>query len=165
MYKLWNPALGQVSQSFSGVIAASATGIAWAPRCAARCLVRVLNLATGRATEIRLPGDSSAANAAFSPDGSLLALELSFGNGGDGGTLAMQLDVASVASGHLTAIRSTWASSDALTGFGWPSDGDSLVAELSFMTKVQIASWHRGADRLAVAVVRPGQNPNELIVG
>ena len=174
-YKLWNPTLGHVSQSFSGVIAASANEIAWTPPCVTRCVVRVLHLvpasqagshpAQPRETEIRLPGVSSAANGAFSPDGKLLALELNFGNGGDGGAMAVQLGVASVASRHLSVVPGSWASSDALAGFGWPSDDDSLVAELSFMTKVQVASWHLGAGRAAVAVVRPEQNPDALIVG
>lgn len=62
-------------------------------------------------------------------------------------------------------VPGSWASSDALAGFGWPSDDDSLVAELSFVTKVQLPSWRPGAERLAVAVIRPGQNPNDLIVG
>jgi hypothetical protein len=112
-----------------------------------------------------LPKGSSAARGTFSPDGSLLALELSFGNGGDGGAMATRLEVAAVPGGRLTVIPGTWASSDALTGFGWPSDGDSLVAKLSFLTKVQVASWHPGSRRLAVALVRPGQHPNELVVG
>jgi hypothetical protein len=174
-YRLWNPTLGRITGIFSSVIAASADEIAWAPPCVTRCVVRVLHLAVaGQAgtrqprpseTEIRLPAFSSAANGAFSPDGRLLALELTFGNGGNGGGVATQLEVAAVASDRLTVVPGSWASSDALAGFGWPSDDDSLVAELSFMTKVQIASWHLGAGRLAVAVVGPGQNPDELIVG
>ena len=174
-YRLWNPVLGRVTGIFSSVIAASADEIAWAPPCVIRCVVRVLHLAAPAQagtrlrqpgeTEIRLPAFSSAANGAFSPDGRLLALELTFGNGGNGGGVATQLEVASVASDRLTIVPGSWASSDALAGFGWPSDDDSLVAELSFMTKVQVASWHLGAGRLAVAVVRPGQNPDELIVG
>ena len=169
-YRLWNPTLDRVTGIFRGVIAAGADEIAWAPPCVTRCLVRVLRLPAGarqaraRETEIRLPAFSSAANGAFSPDGKLLALELTFGDGGNGGALATQLEVAPVASDHLTIVPGSWASSDALAGFGWPSDDDSLVAELSFMTKVQVASWHLGAG-LAVAVVRPGQNPDELIVG
>ena len=174
-YQLWNPALGHVTRTFSGVIAASANEIAWAPSCVTRCVVRVLHLAPAgqggtrptrpSGTEIRLPAFSSAANGAFSPDGRLLALELTFGNGGNGGGVATQLEVASVASDRLVVVPGSWSSSDALAGFGWPSDDDSLVAELSFMTKVQVASWHLGTGRLAVAVVRPGQNPDELIVG
>jgi hypothetical protein len=77
----------------------------------------------------------------------------------------MQLDVASLASHRLTVVPGTWVSSDALAGFGWPADRDSLIAELSFTTKVQVASWLPGAARLAVAAVPPGQNPASLIVG
>ncbi len=165
IYDLWNPALGTVSRRFSGVIAASADQIAWTSGCAARRLVHVLDLATGRRTEIALSQASSAARGAFSPDGRLLALELSFGNGGDGGAVATQLEVATVPGGRLRVVPGTWASSDALTGFGWPTDDDSLVAELSFLTKVQVASWRPGARRLAVAVVPPGQDPSALVVG
>jgi len=70
-----------------------------------------------------------------------------------------------VPGGRLTIVRGTWASSDAMTGFGWPAADDSLVAELSFVTKVQVASWHPGGGQLAVADVRQAQRPNELIVG
>ncbi len=165
VYDLWNPVLGTVSRTFRGVIAASAGQIAWTSGCASRCLLDVLDLATARQTEIVLPEASSAARGAFSPDGRLLALELSFGNGGDGGATATRLEVATAPGGRLTVVPGTWASSDALTGFGWPSDDDRLVAELSFVTKVQVASWRPGARRLAVAVVRPGQDPNALVVG
>ena len=146
------------------MIAASASQIAWTPECAARCLVRVLDVRTGRTTQIALPS-GSAARGAFSPDGSLLALAVSIGNGGDGGATAMQLEVASVPGGRLAVVPGTWASSDALSGFGWPAGDDSLVAELSFMTKVQVASWHPGSSRLAVAVVAQRQKPNDLVVG
>lgn len=164
-YTLWNPAGPQPGRTFAGVIAASASEIAWAPACGPACRVQVLDLATGRQVTVVLPGVSSAANGAFSPDGSFLALELSFYNGGDDGALAMQLDVASVASGSLTVVPGTWASSDALVGFGWPAGGDSLIAELSFTTKVQVTSWRPGAARLAVAAVRPGHDSDSLVVG
>jgi hypothetical protein len=162
---LWNPADPQLGRTFDGVIAASASEIAWAPECDQLCRVQLLDLATGRRTTVELPGASSAANAAFSPDGDFLAIEVSFYNGGDDGALATMLDVVSVASGRLTVVPGTFASSDALVGFGWPTDGDSLVAELSFTTKVQVASWHPGATRLAVAAIRPGQDSDSLIVG
>jgi hypothetical protein len=126
--------------------------------------VRVLDLSTGRTTRIGLLG-GAAARGAFSPDGRLLAVAVSIGNGGDGGSTAIQLQVASVPGGRLTAVPGTWASSDALSGFGWPAGGDSLVAELSFMTKVQVASWRPGSSRLAVVVVAPRQKPNDLVVG
>jgi len=62
-------------------------------------------------------------------------------------------------------VPETWVSSDALVGFGWAASGDSLVAELNFTTKVQLASWHPGERRLAIAVLRPQHNPASLVVG
>jgi hypothetical protein len=147
------------------VIAASAREIAWAPQCTPLCRMQVLDLETGRQTVVSLPSGSSAANGAFSPDGDYLALQVSFSSGGDGGAPAMQLEVASLASGRLSVVPSTFASSDAMVGFGWPAGGDSLVAELSFTTKVQVAAWRPGAARLAVAVIRPPGRPTALLVG
>jgi hypothetical protein len=164
-YELWNPATARAGRRFAGVVAASANEVAWAPPCAPGCRVQVLDLGTGRQTTVALPGVSSAASAAFSPDGRLLALEVSFYNGGDGGQLATQLDVASPASGRVTMVPGTWVSSDALAGFGWPAAGNTLIAELSFTTRVQVASWQPGSARLAVAAIRPGQNSASLIVG
>jgi hypothetical protein len=165
VYKLWDPAAPQASRTFDGVIAASPTEIAWTSRCAPTCRVQVLDLATGRHTVLGLPGASSAASGAFSPGGAFLALQVSLGSTGDDGALAMQLEVASMTSGRLTAVPGTWVSSDALVGFGWPADSDSLVAEFIFTTKVQLASWHPGATRLAVTVIRPGHNQASLIIG
>ena len=162
---LWNPAPPQPSRAFAGVLAASATEIAWAPPCVARCRVQVLNLATGRQVSVELPEASSVANAAFSPDGSFLAVQASFSDDADDGAMAVQLELASTASGRLTAVPETWVSSDALVGFGWAASSDSLVAELSFTTKVQLASWHPGASRLAIAVLRPQHNPASLVIG
>jgi hypothetical protein len=164
-YTLWDNVGSRPSRTFTGVIAASANAVAWAPACDPVCRVQVLDLATGRRTTVTLPKVSSAANAAFSPDGNLLALEMSFYNGGDDGALATQLDVASVASGRLTVVPGTFASSDALVGFGWLAGGDSLIAELNFTTKVQVTSWRPGATRLAVAAVRPGRDSDALVLG
>lgn len=165
-FPLWQPGAKRPSRVFpGGVIAASASEIAWTPRCATSCRVHVLHLATGRDTVVRLPAGSSATDGAFSPDGDYLALQVSFGSGGDGGALAMQLQVASTATGHLTVVPGTWVSSDALVGFGWPGGGDRLVAELSFLTKVQVAAWRPGAARLAVVAIRRNQESATLIVG
>lgn len=161
--ELWRP--GAPSRAFTGVIATSATQVAWVPRCAAACQVRVLNLVTGRRTAIRLPAASSAANAAFSPDGNFLAVELSFENNGDDGALAAQLDVAAMPAGRLAVVPATFVSSDAMAGFGWPAAGDTLIAELSFTARVQVASWRPGAARLAVTALRPGPDSSSLVVG
>jgi hypothetical protein len=77
----------------------------------------------------------------------------------------VQLELESTASGHLMAVPGTWLSSDALVSFGWPASSDSLVAELSFTTKVQLASWRPGASRLAIALLRPQQSPASLVIG
>jgi hypothetical protein len=164
-YELWDPAAAKVSRVFGGVLAASSTEIAWLPRCVQRCRLEILNLAAGRQTAVQLPPGSSVANGAFSTDGDYLALQVTLGSGSDDGALAMQLEVAAVASGHLTVVPGTWASSDALVGFGWPDGSDRLVAELTFTTKVQLASWRPGAARLAVAALRRDQNPTALVVG
>ena len=173
---LWSPATARASRSFDGVIAASATRVAWATRCAPLCHVRVLDLATGQQTVIALPGASSAVNGAFSPDGRFLAIQVSFNNRGDDGALAMQLDVAPIASRRPVASGSPVASSrpvpvpgmsvssDALVSFGWPARGDDLVAELSFITKVQVASWYPGARQLAVALINSGPESGSLIL-
>jgi hypothetical protein len=160
--KLWNPADPRASRTFDDVIAASPAEIAWTPPCAATCQVRLLDLADGRQTVVGLPAGSSAVGGAFSPGGSFLALQV---NSDDDGALVTRLEVASVTSGRLTAVPGTLVSSDALAGFGWPASGDSLVAEFTFATKVQLASWQPGATRLAVAVIRPGQDQAWLVVG
>ena len=147
------------------MIAASATRVAWVPRCVTRCRLQVLNLATGRPETVGLPAASSVANAAFSPDGSLLAVELSFSNNSADGAQPVQLELVSMATGRLTAVPQTWVSSSALIGFGWPAGRDSLVAELGFTTKVQLASWRPGAGRLAIAPLRPQHSPASLVLG
>jgi hypothetical protein len=43
--------------------------------------------------------------------------------------------------------------------------GDSLVAEFSFTTKVQLASWDPGASRPAVTVIQPGPTEAALVLG
>jgi hypothetical protein len=127
--------------------------------------VQVLNLATGRPETVGLPAASSVANAAFSPDGSLLAVELSFSNNSADGAQPVELELVSMATGRLTAVPQTWVSSSALIGFGWPAGHDSLVAELGFTTKVQLASWRPGAGRLAIAPLRPQHSPASLVFG
>ena len=163
--RLWDPAAPQASRTLDGVIAASATQIAWAPPCVARCHMQVLDLATGRQVSVGLPAASSVANAAFSPDGSFLVVQVGFSDVAENGARAVQLELVSLASGRLTAVPQTWASSDALVGFGWPAGTDSLVAEFSFTTKVQLASWRPGDSRLAIAVLRPQHSPASLVIG
>lgn len=164
-YQLWNPAGGRLVRTFSGVIAASATEVALRAGCGVSCPVQVVNLTTGRQGSIKVPAGSSVTGGVFSPDGRYLALQVSFGDGSDGGALGAQLEVASMATYRLTAVPHTSVSSDALTGFGWPVAGDGLVAEFSFSTRSQMAIWHPATASLAVASVRPDENPVALVVG
>jgi hypothetical protein len=160
----WNPATGQLGRTFTGVIATSARQVAWTSRCAPTCRIHLLNLATGAGHVIGLRAGSSVASGAFSRDGGFLALQVSFSSGGDSAP-AVELEVAAAATGRLTVVPGTWASSDALVSFGWPSAADRLVAELSFTTKVQVAAWRPGATKLAVAVVAPGRLPAAMVTG
>jgi len=162
---LWDPATGQVRQRFSGVIAVSSAAIAWTPPCASGCPIHVVSLAARPDAVIRLRPGSAVASAAFSPDGGLLAMQLIFASGSDSGATSTELAVASARTGRLTAVPGTSASSDALVGFGWPDSGHSLVALMSFTTRVQVASWRPGAARLAVAAVQPGAVSTSMIVG
>jgi hypothetical protein len=163
--KLWDPAAPRSGRTLAGVIAASATQIAWALPCVTRCRVQVLNLATGRQVSVELPEASSVAKAAFSPDGSFLAVQVGFSDDSAAGARAVQLELLSMTSGRLTTVPQTWVSSDALAGFGWPADSDSLVAELNFTTKVQLASWRPGASWPAITVLRPQHSPASLVIG
>jgi hypothetical protein len=164
-YKLWNPSSPRAGRAFHAVLAASAGAIAWTSPCAPRCAVQLLDLTTGRHIVITLPAGSSPVSGAFSPDGGYLALQVGFSSTAAGGELAMQLEVAPVTTGRLAIVPGTWVSSDALIGFGWPARGDSLVAEFSFTTKMELASWHPGTSYPAVKVIRPGLSQAFFILG
>ncbi|HET9893602.1 MAG TPA: hypothetical protein VFQ44_01465 [Streptosporangiaceae bacterium] len=163
--ELWNPATGQILNNFQGIVAASANSVAYVPRCVVTCAVHVRDLATGHGLVIDVASGSAVTGAVFSPDGRYLALQVTFADGGDGGALAMRLEVASMATGQLAEVPRTFVSSDALAGFGWPGNGDDLVAKLDFPTRVQMATWVPGAPTLAIAVVKTGERPDALVVG
>jgi hypothetical protein len=160
--RLWNPAAPQVDRTFCQVIAANATEVASASRCAPTSRVQVLDLSTGRGTVLQLPAGDFPSGGAFSPGGAFLALQLS--SAADG-ALAMQLGVASIDSGQVTRVPGTWVSSDALADFGWPDNGNSLVAEFIFESTTQLTSWHPGATELSLNVVKPGPIRTSLVVG
>jgi hypothetical protein len=170
--RLWDPAARSAppsaagsasspSRTFDQVIAANATEIAWGGGCATACRVDVLNLATGRQTVVRLPAGILASGGALSPSGSFLALQLASSDG----QLALPVEVATVASGRLTRMPGSWINSNALAGFGWPSGGDSLVAEFNVASTLLLTSWHPGASALSLAVVKPGPTQASLVVG
>jgi hypothetical protein len=166
---LWDPATRQVISRLPGVVADSPAQVAEAPACAAgSCQIQIVSLAARRVEIVTLPAGASVASAAFSPDGAYLAVQVSSGAGGDSGSLSTRLEVAGTGPGRpagLTEVPRISLSSDALVGFGWSPAGDTLVAELSFTTKVQLAAWVPGAPGLAVAVLPPGHSPGQVVIG
>jgi len=162
---LWNPATRRVTRRLPGVIAASASRVAWQEPCPGGCRLHVLELASGWVTTIPLARGSTVPAAAFSPDGRFLALQITSPSGGDSGAAPTRLEVAGPGALRLSPVPDTSVSSDALAGFGWPDAQDRLVAELSFTTKVQVAAWKPGAPRLAVAQVRPGPHLGSVVTG
>ena len=163
--RLWNPGTGKVTRSWDGVVAVSATQVAYEPPCQGTCPVRVLDLNTGREETLALPAANTATTGRFSPDGRYLALVVSVGNSLDG-TSAVQLDVAAMRAGRAAlAPYASVISSDALIGFGWPGIGDDLVAEFSFSGRVQLFLWPPDGPSVAMSDVASSQDPAALIVG
>jgi len=162
--RLWNPATGKVTRTFDGVVAVSATQVAYEPPCGVTCPVHVVDLINGYEAVLELPVASIVTAGSFSPDGRYLALQVSVGNSLSGAS-TLQFEVAAMPGGQPTVVPHTLVSSDELTGFGWPDSGDDLVTEFSFATRVQVALWAPGGPGLAVADVRPNQDPAALVVG
>jgi hypothetical protein len=164
--QLWNPVTTRFTATFNAVVAASADAIAYTvPRCTSACPVHVLNLATGYKLTLRAPAGHTVTSAAFSPDGRYLALEVSAGESSDGETLEVQLEVAALATGHLTVLPHTWATGEPLTGLGWPGNGDRLVVELNTGSEVQLAFWAPGDRAVAIADLGLNANAADIIVG
>lgn len=160
-YELWDPDTGRVTQSFTHVLAASPTEVAWMPACAASCSVRVLELPGGQTRQISLPGRSTAWAGAFSPDGGLLALQVTAGVTAGGRAAATRLMVATVATGQLTAVPGTTLGGHIGVAFGWQPGGRLIAdvsAEVRGQPEWQIAVWQPGDPRLSTALVQvPGQ--------
>ena len=157
-YQLWEPGSRRVSRWLPNVIAASPDEIAWAPPCAARCTVHVLNLGGRPGRVIPLPGRSQAYQGAFSPDGTLLALLVTARIGAGGRPVANRLAVAAVATGRLTAVPGTTIGSGIGLDFGWPTGSSQLVADVGLQQAWQVAVWRLGDARLYAAITRAPAN-------
>jgi hypothetical protein len=156
-YELWDPGTQRVTRSFVNVIAASPTEIAWTPACTGRCRVQVLDLPSGQTGNIALPGQSTAGQGAFSPDGRLLALLVTAEVTADGHPAAYQLMVATVASGRIAGVPGTEVGSGIALNFGW-QPGRRLIADVTADTQGrpewQIGVWRPGDAHLATALAR-----------
>ena len=159
---LWNPADPGARRTFDAVIAASPDEIAWTPPCAKRCAVGLIDLATGRRSTVELPAGSFAQGAVFNSSGEFLALQVMSDAGGGASTW---LEAVAAASGQVTVLPGTSVGSDTVVDFGWPTGGDSLVAEFIFPTRVQLALWSPGSSGLAVTSVPSGSVQTSLVVG
>jgi hypothetical protein len=153
-YQLWEPGTRRVSRSFQNVIAVSPAAVAWMPPCTARCTVHVLNLEGGPGRVIPLAGRSQSYQGAFSPDGRLLALQVTTRIAASGRAAANRLVVAVVASGRLTAVPGTTIGSGLGVDFGWQAGTGRLVADVGLQDGWQVAVWRPGGARLYVAVTR-----------
>ena len=162
---LWDPATRHITRRLSGVIAASASRVAWQEPCPGACRLHLLELASGWMTTIPLARGSTVPAAVFSPDGRFLAVQVTSPTAGASGAAPTRLEVAGLNALRLSPVPGTSVSSDALAGFGWPEGQDRLVAELSFTTKVQVAAWKPGAPLLSVAAVQPGPHLGSMVTG
>jgi hypothetical protein len=153
-YQLWQPGTRRASRWFPNVIAAGPGEIAWMPPCTARCTVRLLNLEGGPARVIPLPGRSQAYRGAFSPDGRLLALQMTAKVTASGRTTATRLAVATIATGSLTAVPGSTIGSGLGVDFGWPAASGQLVADVGLQQAWQVAAWRPGNTHLYVAVTK-----------
>ena len=153
-YQFWDPGTRRAGRSFPDLIAVSPGEIAWMPACTAGCTVHVLNLAGGPGRVIALPGRSQAYQGAFSPDGRLLALQVTARIGAGGRVAANRLAVAVLASGRLTAVPGTTIGAGIGVDFGWQPDGGQLVADVGLRDAWQVAEWRPGDTRLHVAITR-----------
>jgi hypothetical protein len=161
-YELWDPGTRRVTHSFLNLIAASPTEIAWMPGCAAGCQVYVLYPSAGQVRKISLPGRSTAYQGAFSPDGRLLALQVTDRVRASGQATVAKLAVATVVSGRLTAVPGSTVGSGIGVDFGWEAGGNRLIADVAAGTpeqpQWQIAVWQPGDARLSTGLVRVPEN-------
>ncbi len=153
-YELWDADTRRVTLSFAQLIAGSPAEIAWMPACTAVCRVHVLRLPGGHLHLISLPGRSQSYEGAFSPDGRLLALQVTARTGAGGRAAATRLVVATVASGRLTAVPGTTAGIGNGVDFGWQAGSRRLIADVAVRDEWQIAVWRPGDTRLSIALVR-----------
>jgi hypothetical protein len=155
VFWLWKPGAEEAARRFGTLLAVNARQIAWMPRCAQRCAIEVADVVTGQVTAVRLQSGHMPVSAAFSPDGTYLAVQVS----------TTRLYVVSIRSRQVAAVPGTRAAGGALVGFGWPDDADTLLTELSFPARLQLEAWRPGAARPEVIALEPGHGASGIVVG
>jgi hypothetical protein len=162
---LWITGPGRAGGPYDSWLAVSAQQIAWMPRCARHCTVKVTDVLTGRVITARLPAGQVAISAAFSPDGRYLAVQAGPDFVATGTGAATHLFVVALRTGRMEAVPGTRARGAALVGFGWPGGADVLVAELLSPATVLLSAWQPGTARPAVAALEPGPAVSGLVPG
>ena len=164
-FLMWKPGARQADRRFATVLAVSARQVAWMPRCARQCVVKVADVVTGRVIAVRQQAGQEAVSATFSPDGNYLAVQVDADLAGTGSRESARLLVVSLRTGQVAAVPGTYARGGALVAFGWSGGTDILVAALSFPAKVELAAWHPGAAPPEVVALEPGQGAAGLVLG
>jgi len=162
---LWDPVTERKVREFTGVIAASATQIAWQPVLyRRRCALHVINSVTFGSETIPLPQNTRSFFGTFSADRRLLAIGMSTSATPGGEVVLGRLGVIDTSAGRLTVLpgSSVRAVTIGALTFGWLADSHRLVAILGTLNgPVQIATWRPGDMHLQVArlVPPPGLSP------
>jgi hypothetical protein len=132
--------------------------------CAPDCPLLLLDLATGRQRVLALPTDPVPATAAFSPDGSRLAVS-TFGLAGDDDAAGSdphtgRVFVLDLASGRAQQVPGLLTGRDQAADVAWAPGGAVLLLGVRWPTYERIARWHPASTRLRVLPVRlPGTHP------
>jgi hypothetical protein len=150
---MWDPRSGHVVRRFTDGIDAGPEQVIWSQGCAS-CRLEVLNVVTGKNVKTTIPANPPGGlNETLSDDGSLLAVQLSPGQG---------LAVLNTGSGKLTRIPGTALGSAEWLNFSWREGTHQLIVSdgpNSDPGPMQVGSWEPGDARLKVAMVT---NPSEI---
>jgi hypothetical protein len=149
--KLWDPSSRRVVRTFGQVDAVGPDEIAWGWSCNG-CPVNLLNVRTGSTAPIAIPRGSWAVNSgAFSPDGTLLAIELSSDISPDGEAHSLRLGVVDLTTGLFRTVPGTKISThgSGYLHFGWQTASHRLIVTLARPgAATQIGYWQPGATHL-----------------
>lgn len=157
--KLWDPTSRRMIGTFSDVDAVSREQIAWGTLCNG-CQVHVFDARTGQTSSFAIPRgslvshDDGISDAAFSPDGTLLAVRLSYH-----ADQIWRLAVIDLATGRLRMVPGVDLTLTAagLLGFDWQSGTHRLVLTLPVAGRdklLQVGYWQPGLARLRLTTAQ-----------
>jgi hypothetical protein len=151
-WEIWNPARRAVTARFRRVIASTADRIAWLD--GRRVIVTSLSTGAMRTLRIQVRTRAGIDQAAFSPDGTRLALAVGHYSGAapNAAVLYRTVTVADVSSGQLTSVPGANFAATDLSAVGWSSNGRWLLLATGEGTgNTRLFRWRPGAARLQPA--------------